>query len=288
MNISRQNISGNCKLKCAYSFKYQESNCPITNTGFITIAYDKSSVSPVVFNNEKYDIFSIQINSPSLHNYNGSQTNAEIIINHASNSSSSFLSVVIPITNQNGIQSSASTIIQDIASAAANGAANHGESTQAKISNFTLNNIVPMKPFFTYSLMNNIVIVYGIENAILVNSQTTDIFSRIIKQQSGIPSGPELFMNPDGPNNNTNDGQIYIDCQPTGNSEENTDVENIKSAVNFDASDIFKNPLFLLLVSSVCFIILLLVFNYFVEYLSKEAPSSSVKKGGFLQQPNHY
>lgn len=284
MNISRQNISGNCKLKCSYSFKYQESNCPITNIGFLKITYDKSSVPPVIFNNEKYDVLDIQINSPSLHNYNGSKTNAEIIINHVAHSSGNVLSVVIPITNQNGVQSSGSTIIQDIVSASANGAANKGESTQVKINHFTLDNIVPLKPFFTYSLNNNThVIVYGIEHAILVNSQTTDALSRIIKPQSSIPSGPELFINPEGPNKNINDGQIYIDCQPTGDSEEKTDVENIKSSVNFDASDILKNPLFLLLVSSVVFIILLLLFNYFVEYLSKEGPSTSVKRGGFLQ-----
>jgi hypothetical protein len=54
MNISRQNISGKCNLKCAYSFKYQESNCSINNVGsYLSIPYDKSSVPPVIFNNTK-------------------------------------------------------------------------------------------------------------------------------------------------------------------------------------------------------------------------------------------
>jgi len=276
MNISGQNISGKCNFKCAYSFNYQESNCYIQNSGnFLSIKYDKSSTPSVIFNNDKYDIQYIQIYSPSLHNYNGSPADGEIIMTHTSNTGST-LTVVVPISSQSGTQTNGSSIIQDIVYAASNGAANQGESTQVKINNFTLNNIVPMKPFFSYSFNeSNDVIVYGIENAISVNKQTTDNLSKIIVPSGPVSSGPHLFINSEGPNNNNvNDGQIYIDCQPTGNSEENIDVEHVKfnklkAATTFDAKDILNNPIFLLFVCSLLFIVFLLVFNYGIVFLSK-------------------
>ena len=62
INISQQNVTGPCDLKCAYSFTYQESTLTAKNNGsFIMLSYDNGSVPPVLYNNQKYTVTNILI-----------------------------------------------------------------------------------------------------------------------------------------------------------------------------------------------------------------------------------
>jgi Na+-translocating ferredoxin:NAD+ oxidoreductase RnfA subunit len=70
-------------------------------------------------------------------------------------------------------------------------------------------------------------------------------------------------------------GEIYIDCQPVGSSEETVNVVTSTSTYDFSIKDFFKNPIVILILGSLGFIIILFVINYFLNFMKP-------KKGGAL------
>ena len=268
MNISPQNITGTCNLKCAYSFNYNTSKSTATNYGqYIQLTYEASSTPQITYNTEKYNVSTIQIYSPSLHLYNNAKADAEILISHTPINGGSSLLVCIPI-NTSGSTTDGSQIITDIFKAVSSNAPSQGTSTTQGIKDFTLNDVVPMKPYYSYTNESNKsdVIVYGIQYAISVDKTSLETLKKCIKPNSQtFPSGPSLFSNPDGPSSsNVGDGSIYIDCQPTNSSEEEIEMNvNIKSPVSYDVGsymlEILNNPIFLILCSSIIFVIILMI-----------------------------
>ena len=84
IDISMSKITGKCDLKCSYSFNYNNSSCVATNRGdYISILYDKSTAPPVLYNATGYDVQEIRLYAPSLHSYNDSKTDGELIIIHS-------------------------------------------------------------------------------------------------------------------------------------------------------------------------------------------------------------
>ena len=289
MNISPNNISGDCKLKCVYSFNYPISNCVATNNkNYISLSYDSSATSSVKFNNDNYNVSKIFLVSPSLHKFNGSSVEAEFIIEHTPLSGGNSLFVCIPITS-NSYSTKATTILQTIISTVSNQAPSAGESTNLVLDDFTLNSIVPMQPFYSYSISNKAqFIVYGLQNSISINEPSmkslqsmitsTDqstipnesIFLETTNQKNGNPL--LLFINSTGPTNGnfTGDGEIYIDCRPTGNSEDTIDVTNVKPGTKLDltASSMMKNPIVSFIIYSIFTILILYAVYFFITYLS--------------------
>ena len=71
-NISQDNVSGECNLKCAYSFQYSNSNCVAKNNGDrIDLSYDESNVPPVTYNGNKYKVSGVSIIATSFFLFNG-------------------------------------------------------------------------------------------------------------------------------------------------------------------------------------------------------------------------
>ena len=102
IDISISKITGNCALKCSYSFHYSNSSCIATNRGdYLSISYDKTSSPPVLYNATGYDVKEIRLYIPSLHYYNDSKTNGELVIVHTSKTGSVPLLVCIPIKSNN-------------------------------------------------------------------------------------------------------------------------------------------------------------------------------------------
>jgi len=275
MNISPQNISGTCNYKCKFSFNYQKSNANATNYGSaILLSYEVGTTPPVTYNNVKYNVGQIMIISPSAHLFNNTPTSAEIIITHEPVNGGNKLYVCIPISTS-GASTKASQIITEIIIAVSTGAPSQGERTNQGISEFSLNTIVPMDEFYTYNNDNSNldVIAYGLKNAISISEDTLTKLTAIIQPFTNtlFHSGPLLFFNPDGPTSGTGgDGEIYIDCNPTGNSEEDVDVtyDNVKPATKFDLGNLFSNPIFMLILSSIFFVIIILLVYTFLKYLT--------------------
>jgi hypothetical protein len=266
MNISPQNVTGNCTYKCEYSFDYPVSNCTATNNGtYLGLSYNDSN-SPVTFNNVKYNITGCELRSPSSQLYNNQRANGELFIMHSPTTGGNSLIVSIPLSF-NGSSGTASNKISEIIDATSKGAPAQGGSTNQGIADFTLNDFIPIKEFYSYSSSDSDVVAFGMQNAIYISQSDLSTLQKIIKgsPSTTLISGPKLFINKKGPTKGTpamgND--IYIDCQPTNVSEEEVNqVVNLKSGTKYDVGTSFQsvlsNPYFLLFLFSIIFIILIM------------------------------
>jgi hypothetical protein len=277
INISAKNITGKCDLKCSYAFKYSESNSTAKNEGVaIGITYDSRSVPPVVYNNEKYTVSKIMITSPSLHTFNDNSMPGEIVVEHIPVKGGNNLKVCVPFTSSSE-SSSASNLITEVIEKVAANAPSEGDSTNLNISNFNLQNIIPRKPFFAYSINNDDFIVFGEIDAIPLSSSTINTLQQIIQPfPLPMPSAP-LFYNSKGPISGLQIGDgLYISCQPTGSSDEETAVSYDKNSSSFDFSNIFDSPVFkyliMVIVGCLLFIIVFYGLSAFYNYLSSDAP----------------
>ena len=277
MNISPKNVVGKCDLKCSYSFKYNESNSTAKNNGaFIKLTYDSRSVPPVSYNHEKYNVSSIMITSPSLHYFNDKSMPGEIIIEHVPVKGGHNLNVCIPFVSSSET-SKASTILTDIIKVVSSSAPSEGDSTNLNITDFNLQSIVPRKPYFAYSTGANDYIVFGAIDAIPLSSNTITTLQQIIKPFPLTMPTASLFYNSKGPISGLQIGNgLYISCQPTGSSDDETEVTYDKdTSSTVDISSIINSPIFkyivLFLLGCILFIIVFYGISAFFNYLSSDA-----------------
>ena len=288
LNISQDNVSGECNLKCAYSFQYSNSSCVASNTGeSIVLSYDESNVPPVTYNGNKYKVSSIKITTGSILLYNGKNVNASLIISHAPIVGGGPFSVIIPIVSGTGSLPS-SNILTTIIIETAKLAPKSGNKTSISLANYNLNNIVPKKPFYSFNNDGQDIITYGLENAITIDADILIKLSTITKGVANIiPATNSLFYNPKGPNSSgssSGNDNIYIDCQPVNVSEETIQMstENklsmdyqLKSEYNARETllKIFYNPWFQLLL----LIFAIVLFYYFIQFVLKLGDIKVVK-----------
>jgi len=268
INISPQNVYGKCDLKCVYNFKYKESSLTVKNNGInISLTYDNSNVPPVLYNEEKYNVSQIVITSPSLHLFNNSKVAGEIIVEHVPESGGKNLFVCVPIIKSSD-STTASILLTQVISGVASNAPAANETTNLNLSGFTLSKIIPKSPFFSYSgtygNSSADFIVFGKNYAIPLSEKVLTALGSIIKPFPLPMLGDNLFFNAKGPNSSGSIGDgIYISCQPTGSSEEETDITNEKSSTDSDVSvsieNLIDNPTFKLIVKIIIGVILFLV-----------------------------
>ena len=291
IDISKKNVSGKCDLKCAYNFQYPESNTTAKNQGvLINLSYDNSKTPPVTYNTQKYSVAQVIISSPSLHLFNGATTDAEILIIHTPVKGGPELFVCIPIKSSSE-SSDASYLLKEIIDITGTNAPSEGESTNLSISGFTLDKIVPNKQYYSYTDQGtNDWIVFGILDAIPLNSATITTLQKIIKPYPVPMIGGELFINTTGPNSTKVGDGIYISCKPTGSSNEETTVEYTKNTPSYDFANILDNPvtkmIFQIIVGCILFIIVFIIFNYIYQFITTgetkipPIPSFSKASGG--------
>jgi carbonic anhydrase len=279
INISLSSITGKCDYKCSYSFHYNNSACIATNRGdYVSLSYDKSSSPPVLYNATNFDVQEIRLYTPSLHSYNNSKTDGELIIVHNANTGAQPLLVCIPIKSNNTSSESA-LLFKTIIDTMSSGAPADGESTTISLQRFNLSTIVPKKPFFSYSATepyqpcyeNVDYIVFDPLTASLdMMPETLTILQSIITSNPyDVKTGPELFYNEKGPSKGGEYGDdIYIDCQPVGESAEMVDiVSTTGSGGSSSYSDWLNNPLVKIALGSLLFIIILYVIKYALNML---------------------
>jgi carbonic anhydrase len=292
INISMSQITGKCDLKCSYSFHYSNSSCVATNRGdYIAISYDKTSSPPVLYNATGYNVQEIRLYTPSLHAYNDSKTDGELIIAHTSNTGAKPLLVCIPIKSNNTSSDSAllfKTLIDTVAS----NAPSDGEATTVNIPKFNLDSLVPKKPFFSYSATEpyqpcgenvDYIVFSPLQASLDIMPDTLTKLQTIISSNPyDIKTGPNLFYNEKGPGQGgAGNGEIYIDCQPVGESDETTEIitDMGTSPFSTNLSDWLNNPLIKLILGSLLFIIILYVIKKMLNMLKPQ-------KGGFY--PVHF
>ena len=278
INISLSSITGKCDYKCAYNFNYNNSSCIATNRGdYLSLSYDNSSTHPVIYNASNYDVNEIRLYTPSLHSYSGSKTDGELIIIHNPITGAVPLLTCIPIKSNNN-SSVSSLLFKTIVDNVANSAPADGETTTVSLGNqqFNLNDLVPKKPFFAYSATEpyqpcstnvNLLVYDSLTVSLDIMPDTLTKLQSIIQNNSyDIKTGPNLFYNEKGPNINSGGGDIYIDCQPVGESDETTEIiTDMGSSSSF--KDFFNNSYLKFILVMLLFIIVLyglkLVLNMF-------------------------
>lgn len=287
MNISSQNVVGTCESKCYYSFNYPMTNATtITNYGsYLQFTYELSGSSPVLYNSRSYNVSSINIYSPSLHLYNNTVTDGEVVIRHVPVNGGNPLYVIIPLSTT-GVTTKATRFISQVILAASKSAPSAGNNTNKGVTNFTLNDFVPMKPFFSYTTSQMDCIVFDLSNAIGISVADLNMYKKIITTP---PTNPfmvstSLFTNPKGPRT-MGGSDIYIDCQPTDQVVE--EVTKEKTTVDDTTSD--QNVMYILY--GLAFILLIVVFYYIFKTVgligSGEGSSETLptmKGGGFFRK----
>jgi hypothetical protein len=227
-----ENSATECVQKCLFWYNYAAaSSCVVTNeTDRLSIKYDGGG--DVTFNTATYTPTWVRIFSPSLHKYNGSQAEAELIIEHTSKSASmAGLLVCIPLS-KDGVKTGGSEVVETIL---ANAPAIKNVAETVSVSDFSLNRLIPTAPYYTYagplpynacapdSVYQYVVFhpsrkgTLAIDVTQITRLQEITSYSYIVAYR-----GKDVFYNPKGTSSNGFNGedQIYIQCQPTGEDKE--------------------------------------------------------------------
>jgi len=268
-----------CVQKCLYWYNYKPSSCVVTNeTMRLSIRYDGGG--DVSFNSATFTPEWIRIFSPSLHMYNGVQAEAELIIEHSPKAASmAGLLVCIPLQTT-GTKSGASEILDILIQESPN---TRNVAQTVQITDFNINRLLPAAPYFTYSgplpynacapeIVYQYVVYHTARNGgITIEAETLRKLRQNITYSFIVATkGPDTFYNAKGSTANGFNGedQIYIQCQPAGESEE-TEVykEPTGMGKTGDAEQILMSILFVVI--GVAFIyVMFIIMKKVMEYVS--------------------
>ena len=286
------NYDSTCDLKCKYSFKYPLSNLYLTNKGgFLYITPELFHDHPVTYNSNKYNVKELRLYNKSLHTYGGKNADAELLIIHHNINGSDILIVSIPIVIGSANPKSIN-IFDTILSEVAKTANSVGKKTSLNNVNFTLDQLIPMKPYYSYngtlpySPFNGVIsyIVFNIDNAISMSSSAYKSFSNIISESTSqinsVKNG--LYYNKKGPDSSSKSDEIFIECLPTGSSGEVL-IEKSKSTEtmfnNVSMNNIVNNKIFQgIFITFLIILGLFMLKMIFSSFLSSTNSPSTVSK----------
>ena len=273
--------STNCSLKCAYWYNYGNSTCNIVNdTEYLSIKYDGQS--DVVYNTSKYTPTEVKIFKPALHTFDGVKPEAELIIVH--NNSEGGLLVCIPITSSD---SNTSIALSDIITAAPQ---QSDPSKVINVNNFNLNDFVPKSSYYSYtgnpawdcgssSLYDYI--VFKPPNGILLKTDVLSSLDSLISGTSVEQVKGTSYFNKLGTTKNgfQGDGQIYIDCQPTGESGEiiyKEDTTSLPSEIDYTSTQNTLLGMLSIIIGMVIIYVLYVIVSMSIKYISRSRPLEQV------------
>lgn len=210
-----------CTLKCLYMYKYGTSSCTVkNNSDHIFVVYD--GVSDVQFNSVMYTPTEIRLFTPSLHTFQGRSAVAEMVVVHTS--AHGGLMVCIPITLSNTLSVSAGAVLlEDIIK----GTPTSKDAISLNVKDFTLDALVPKSAYYSYTgtvpfesckeSNQYQYVVFPMGELTMTFGTLKTLKSLIHSSYTKSYDGP-CFYNETGTKSNGfgGDGQIYIDCQPTG------------------------------------------------------------------------
>ena len=274
INIARTNIANYCTTKCAYSFDYNE--CGLNKTVLeqqMTYKFNPiPSVPPVLYNKNQYTPDEIRISHKSFYKYNGNQVDAQLIIIHSPVNGGNNMCVCIPII-QSTDTSAASILIGEMIT-----------TINQTIKPFSLNTIIPMNPFYSYTKDNIDFIVFGLASAIPLSASIFETLKNSISitEPETDDTTTKVFYNSDGPKSTLAGQGIYIDCQPTGSSGE-VDIVKTMNPPIYDLDTVLKDPtvfmIVQLLMSCLIFIIIYFLISYgFAFMTSTDVRTKTVAK----------
>lgn len=267
INLNR-NQAGNCILKCDYEQHYKQTSVSAENKGnYIRYSFTQSDTPPVTFNTEKYNVSEMRLYRPSLHRYGGKQCDAELMIDHTNISQNTGLLVCIPIVDGGD----SSGVFDELISQVAARANSTGGITTIGSPSFSIGNIVPNKPFYSYTGTMPVIpcigtkkyIVFDKENAIKISGKNLVNLKNIITEHNySVQKNSEgFYYNKNGPSKGTGEDDIYIECSPTG--EDKTNETKSSNNTTTDINTFFKQPVVKYLLIGVGILLMLFAFRHF-------------------------
>lgn len=230
LNIASDATAGACDLKCRLTFAYQPSATSVAsnNKTHIKVTYDAGRTPPVTYNGDQFEVQELLLYAPSVHRFNGASAAAELVVSHFSNKTSQTLQICLPVLSGSATDPALAAIL-----AAASGS---GQQLRATID---LQKMLPSaKPFFSVTDASKVQwVVFDKTAAMSISAADAKRLTAMLvaPNYAVCQSGPRVFLNSKGANTSGNKDGIYIDCQPTGSSEETTDVATTKT--RFDVGD---------------------------------------------------
>jgi hypothetical protein len=279
INIVRQQTN-KCNLKCKLWYKYGNSSCLFQNKkDHIVIVYDGES--DVMFNSVPYKPIDIKIFKPSIHTYDGVYADGEIIIQHTGGQAGLLICIPIIVSNESA---DGTKLLEDIIK---NGKTD--EITTLNIQDFNANHLIPKSSYFSYvgplpfgtcspDSLVQYVVFHKSHGNLKLNQSTMDDLGKLI-HDSYIPiyEGTSYFNEKGTTQNGFNgDGEIYIDCQPTGEDEEIVYLDTSSSTTKPLNLDWIKTVMFV--VVGIIIAILLYKLFSFVLYGNEKSASESTKE----------
>ncbi len=244
INLSQHTLNSmtSCNYKCFYQYNY--GNVTPVNVEnkdtYLKVEYNSAlTTAPVKFNSTQYSVLEIRVYHPSLHKFEGVNTEGELVIAHGkcqpheTQSCLPTLFICIPLVQKASFNSTISTIIQD----GLQQAVNNGETgiVQNLSRPLNINNILPRSnvkgetvPFYSYQgtalygeCQNKTeIILYGQTHAIGISQGAVDALKKVsndVITYNENRSPMDVFINTAGAISSitTSSNEIYIDCQPT-------------------------------------------------------------------------
>lgn len=248
MNISKSEIAGKCNLKCAFNFNYSTSTCKINNQlvtgnciGILSIQYDKAKSPPVTYNGNKYNVGEVMIMRCMQYVTIRNQCPLGLLlVMHYPVLEGKPLMVMVPIVI--GTPTQGGSLLVKIINETLKSTPTGGSAT-LNIPDFSLNTLVPSKPFFTFTNNDREEwIVYDTDYAISIPEEVMNNFYNITYKEkktaaqlssiykttmgkSPMLNKFPLFYNNGGANTiksqmpSSGKDDIYIECNPVNQSE---------------------------------------------------------------------
>lgn len=221
------NNAGTCDLKCEYKFNYSNSSIVAQNNGdYLLLKYENSSVPPVLYNGEAYTVDEIRIYAPSLHTYNGSRSDAELLITHSSGSRNLLVSVPLRVS---AVKSKASKFFDLLVENVANLANKPSQNVMINNTLLSLNDFIPEKKYYSYSGTlpylpcngNYDYVVFSVsdDSFSAISNSALQKFKSIISVSSITTKSNKFFASTKAAKMGTGPDEgddIYIECNPTG------------------------------------------------------------------------
>lgn len=226
-----------CNESCAYSFDYGSSTTDVKHTeNYFTFKYEISNSIKATYNNIQLQVQEIRLYHRSLTAYNGESTDFELLIHHIDTQNLGMnVLVSVPIRVQESAPRSKSlTYLESIVDHLPTEA-----STSSRTSinvPLSLNDFVPYQPYvvaettFPYPPNNGecTCIYFLPSNSPIISRTVADKLTTVLSSSTEQPErtvpsvdSGEMFYNNVGanhPDQATGDDDIWIDCQPTGDT----------------------------------------------------------------------
>jgi carbonic anhydrase len=228
IDITETGISGSCNQKCYYIFDYNDSTCKVErNNNFLKFDYDSSTKTPAKISGIDLNVGEVRLYCPSLHTFDGKRTAAEIVVGHGGNGTALLVCIPVTVSTEN---SEGSVLLNQIISQTQRLAPNNGDTAVLTTSGFNLNKLIPRSEFYFYEgtlpfepcTGNYGIIVFKKNIFATIMPKTAIALSKLISPSNITTKPGTSYYTSSKSASTTEDDEIYISCQPVGDTSDNS------------------------------------------------------------------